>query len=285
MGGSVAERVGAALGTAVTGTSRLAGGCVGDVRLCELSDGSRVVAKVADGARGTLDVEGYMLRELRRLSELPVPEVYHDEASLLVMEFVENDGGRSDRGEAQLADLLADLHGVTSERFGFERDTLIGPLAQVNTWGSSWVEFFGEHRLIAMARMARDAGQISASCARRVGAIAERLRVWIEEPESAGLVHGDCWSGNVLWNAGRVATLIDPAVCFADPEIELAFIDLMGGVGRTFWDRYAERRPIRDGFWEERRDLYNLYPLLVHARLFGGGYVGSVEAILGRFGD
>lgn len=257
---------------------------MGDVRLCELADGSRAVVKLADGARATLDVEGYMLRALRRLSDLPVPEVYHAEASLLVMEHVENDGRRSAAGEAQLADLLADLHGVTSDRYGFARDTLIGPLAQDNAWSGSWTEFFGRRRLVAMAAMARDAGRITGRCARRVETLAGRLDRWIDRPGAPSLVHGDCWSGNVLWRSGGVAALIDPAICYADAELELAFIDLMGGVGRAFWDRYAQRRPFREGFWESRRDLYNLYPLLVHARLFGGGYVGSVESILDRFG-
>ncbi len=284
MGAAIEKRIGDALGRAVTRTSRLAGGCVGDVRLIDLDDGSRVVAKVASGPDATLDVEGYMLRELRRLSELPVPEVYHDEPTLLVMEHVENDGGSSSAGERGLADLLADLHGVTEDRFGFERDTLIGPLRQPNAWTDTWRGFFAEHRLLAMGREAREHGRISAGLMSRLETLAGRLDRWIDGPGRASLIHGDCWAGNVLWRSGSVAALIDPAVCFADPEIELAFIDLMGGVGQAFWDRYHERRPIADGFWEARRDLYNLYPLLVHTRLFGGGYATQVEAIVGRLG-
>lgn len=254
------------------------------MRLCELDDGSCVVVKVADGSSATLDVEGFMLRELRRLSELPVPEVFHAEPTLLVMEYVENDGRKSEAGERELADLLADLHGVTSEQFGFEEDTLIGPLRQPNAWSDSWRDFFAEQRLLAMGREALAHGRISRTLMTRLETLAGRLDRWIEEPGYASLIHGDCWAGNVLWKDGRVVAVIDPAISYADPEIELAFIDLMGGVGRAFWARYNERRPIRDGFWEARRDLYNLYPLLVHARLFGGGYAGQVERIVGRLG-
>ncbi len=257
---------------------------MGDVRLVELDDGSRVVAKLGDGPNATLDVEGDMLRELRRLSSLPVPEVYHAEPTLLVMGHIENDGRRSDAGEAELADLLADLHAVTSDRFGFERDTLIGPLRQPNTWTGTWAAFFCEHRLLAMGRGALNHGRITRSLMTRLETLAGRLDRWIDGTRTASLIHGDCWSGNVLWHDGRVAALIDPAVCFADAEIELAFIDLMGGVGASFWARYDQRRPIEKGFWETRKDLYNLYPLLVHARLFGGGYAGEVERIVARLG-
>lgn len=284
MGSSLEARVGAALGRGVTRMSRLAGGCVGDVRLCVLDDGTRVVAKTGAGPGGTLDVEGYMLRELRRRSSLPTPDVLYAEPTLLVMEYIEHDGRTSDDGERRLADLLADLHEVTDDRFGFDRGTLIGPLRQENAWSGSWAAFFGERRLLAMGREALAHGRISRGLMSRLEAIAARLDRWIDAPARASLIHGDCWAGNVLWDRGRVAALIDPAIYFADPEIELAFIDLMGGVGPAFWARYDERRPIRAGFWEARRDLYNLYPLLVHARLFGGGYASRAEAILDGLG-
>ena len=82
--------------------------------------------------------------------------------------------------------------------------------------------------------------------------------------------------------ASRASSI--PAIYFADAEIELAFATLFNTFGDSFFARYSERRPLRPGFFEERRDLYNLYPLLVHVRLFGGGYVGAVERILDRFG-
>lgn len=95
---------------------------------------------------------------------------------------------------------------------------------------------------------------------------------------------GDIWSRNVLARNGRVVGLIDPAIYYGHPEAELAFITLFNTFGDAFFQRYHALRPIAAGFFEERRDLYNLYPLLVHVRSFGGGYVHSVDQILRRFG-
>jgi fructosamine-3-kinase len=88
----------------------------------------------------------------------------------------------------------------------------------------------------------------------------------------------------VLVKGGRVAGLIDPAIHWAHPEIELAFGTLFGPMGDAFFRRSAELAPLAPGFFEERRDLYNLYPLLVHVQLFGGGYANTVARTLDRFG-
>ena len=98
------------------------------------------------------------------------------------------------------------------------------------------------------------------------------------------MIHGDLWGGNVLCGSNGLSGFIDPAIYYADPEIELAFMTLFGTVGDRFFRRYGEYHAIRPGFFEIRRDLYNLYPLLVHVRLFGGGYLGQVQSILRRLG-
>jgi fructosamine-3-kinase len=118
----------------------------------------------------------------------------------------------------------------------------------------------------------------------RVEALAARLDDYLEEPAHPSLLHGDLWTGNVLAHEDRVSGLIDPAIYWGHPEIELAFSTLFGTFNEIFFNRYHELRPIRPGFFEERRDLYNLYPLLVHVRLFGAGYLGGVERILRRMG-
>jgi fructosamine-3-kinase len=111
-----------------------------------------------------------------------------------------------------------------------------------------------------------------------------KLHLWIAPDQAPALIHGDLWGGNILARQARIVGLIDPALYFADPEIELAFMTLFGSVGKNFFARYAERGSLRAGFFEERRDLYNLYPLLVHVRLFGGAYVQQVENVLTRYG-
>jgi fructosamine-3-kinase len=110
----------------------------------------------------------------------------------------------------------------------------------------------------------------------RVEKLCGQLDRWITAPDAPRLIHGDMWTGNVLVKGGRIAAFVDPALYYADPEIELAFATLFGTFGDSFFRRYGELRPIRPGFFEARRGLYNLYPLLVHVRLFGGSYLQDV---------
>ena len=281
----VAQGVEAALGERLTSTRPMGGGCVGEVYRAALSDSSTVVAKVdRTGGEASLPLEGYMLQYLADHSSLPVPEVYHASGELLLMEYVEGGGGLSPAVERDAAELLAELHGVTAPEFGHERHTLIGGLHQPNPQTDSWVEFFREQRLLYMAREAYSAGRLPDEELRRIDRLAGRLDEYIAEPDAASLIHGDVWGGNVVSGSGGIAAFLDPAIYHADPEIELAFITLFGTFGEGFFERYGEIRPAEDGFFEYRRDLYNLYPLLVHVRLFGGGYLGAVQSTLKRFG-
>lgn len=264
-------------------STAMGGGCVGDVRRIDLADGGTLVAKLGGPGSG-LTLEGSMLRYLAEHSTLPVPEVLHADDQLLLMTWIATDGGITTGAQTHAGELLAALHDVTTDEFGFDHDTVIGGLAQPNPWTPSWLAFFRDHRLLYMGRQALDAGRLQGRTMARIETLADRLDRWIEEPAQPSLIHGDMWTGNVLCRAGRIAGFVDPAIHFADAEIELAFSTLFGTFGDAFFASYQRRRPLRRGFFEERRDLYNLYPLLVHVRLFGGSYVGSVECTLTRFG-
>ncbi len=261
----------------------LAGGCVGAVWRVEMGDGTTLVAKLGRAGSG-LALEGWMLTYLTQNTELPVPDVVHADDGLLLMTHIESGGALGARAQTHAAELLARLHGHVAPRFGFERDTLIGALVQPNGQWESWIEFFRDRRLLYMAREALDAGRLPAALMGRIETLAGRLEEWIGEPQSASLIHGDMWAGNVLVNGERVAGFVDPAIYYADAEIELAFATLFSTFTDPFFRRYAELRPIRPGFREARRDIYNLYPLLVHVRLFGGDYVRSVDRTLARLG-
>ena len=284
---------GAALGAAVQAVSGrrparvvpLAGGCIAEVVKVELQGGGALVAKTASATDtgGGLAVEAYMLDYLRRHSALPVPAVLHAAPGLLLIEYVETSGGLTRGAEAHAADLLADLHGITAPRFGLERDTLIGSLRQPNPWTQSWRAFFRDRRLRYMGRVAHECGRLPAETLARLEAFCGRLDAYIDEPPAASLIHGDVWAGNVLTRDGRIAGFVDPAIYYADPEIELAFSTLFSTFGDAFFARYREHRPIAPGFFEARRDIYNLYPLLVHTALFGGHYADAVERTLRRF--
>lgn len=277
----LASRLTTILDMPIAGISALHGGMIGEVYQVSLPDQRNLVVKVATDQ---LDIEGYMLRYLARHTALPVPDVLHNDPGLLVMSFIDGRSFFSARAERHAAALLVDLHNHTAPAFGLERDTLIGPLPQPNPWTSRWVDFFRDHRLLYMGRVALDAGRLPARTLTRIEKLAARLDTLLEEPEQPSLIHGDIWSTNVLASADQITGFIDPAIYYAHAEMELAYITLFNTFGRAFFEHYHAQRPIEPGFFEVRRDIYNLYPLLVHVRCFGGGYVGSVEAILSRFG-
>ncbi|MDP6623722.1 MAG: fructosamine kinase family protein [Alphaproteobacteria bacterium] len=268
------------LGRAPRSVTALSGGCVGDVYRARMDDGDLVVKLGQAGSQ--LDLEGWMLEVLAE-SGLPVPEVVHQADDILIMTYLEGGGAIDGGAETHAAELIAALHDHTAQTFGLERDTLIGGLHQPNGHSPAWIPFFRDQRLLYMGRQALDAGRLPGSIFARLETLAGRLERWLTEPRPA-LIHGDLWGGNVLAASGRISGFIDPAIYYADPEIELAFSTLFNTFGKAFFARYNEFRPLAPGFFEERRDLYNLYPLLVHVRLFGGGYVGSVERTLRRFG-
>lgn len=262
----------------------LHGGMIGKVYRVDLPGQAPIVAKVSHGNNATLDIEGYMLRYLAEHSEFPVPHVLHDEPALLLMTFLEGDSHLSAAVQRHAGELVAALHEVRGARFGLERDTLIGPLHQPNPWSDSWVEFFRDQRLLYMARETKKGGALPVAMLKRIERLAGRLDRWLQEPEHPSLIHGDLWTTNMLAVDGRISGFIDPALYYGHAEMELAYTTLFGTFSTPFFDSYQEFRPIAPGFFEERRDIYNLYPLLVHVRIFGGGYVASVDSILRKFG-
>ncbi|MEM1186342.1 MAG: fructosamine kinase family protein [Planctomycetota bacterium] len=270
---TLAKSVASALGERPIRLEPLTGGCVGEVYRVVLRNDS-VVAKFDRSERASLEVEGKMLRYLQANSRLPVPEVRVATPGLLVMDEIINDGSRSDKGERDLGTHVAALHTIGGENYGFEYSTLIGGLPQPNPPRSDWPRFFAEHRVLEFAERAARANAIDRQGVDRLERLAFALPELLGDGPGPRLIHGDIWSGNVLWNQGRLAAFIDPAIYYADPEVELAFIDLFSTFGPTAWAAYREVHPERNG-WRARRKAYQIYPLLVHAVLFGGAYGAS----------
>jgi len=253
-----------------------------------LADGRHLAVKARAEDRGLasdLPLEAYMLEELARLTDLPVPKVHHAGADLLVMDFIETDGGGiTSSAERHAGELIANLHAIPRASFGYERDTSIGPLAQPNRKSQAWVPFFRDQRLLHMAGEAHREGSLPTPLLHRIERLAARIDDDILEPPFPSLLHGDLWGGNVLVRGGRIAGLVDPAIYCGHPEIELAFATLFGTFGQAFFDAYEGVMPLEPGFYETRLDIYNLYPRLVHVRLFGASYLAGIEKTLARLG-
>ncbi|HEX2752159.1 MAG TPA: fructosamine kinase family protein [Alphaproteobacteria bacterium] len=246
-----------------------------------LLDGGRMrVAKVAE--RG-MEVESWMLRFLKESTSLPVPEVEFSNDHVIIMEFVESHDMIDYRGQRHAAEQLAALHFITAEQYGLERDTVVGSLRQPNKQSKNWIEFFAEQRLLYMVRAAFDENKIDKRMVQQAEKLAGKLPELLHEPAAPSLVHGDVWGGNIIIGRGKIEAFLDPAIYFADPEVELAFIRLFNTFDDSFFARYNDISPIKPGFHEERADIYNLYPLLVHTRLFGASYARKAQKIFDKF--
>jgi protein-ribulosamine 3-kinase len=158
----------------------------------------------------------------------------------------------------------------------------IATLPQPNPRVPSWPDFWVEARLLPRWRRVRDAFSRGArgEWDRLVSRMGTILEGWKEDGLS--LLHGDLWSGNVMTDREGRPVLIDPAVYRGHREVDLAMMELFGGFAGEALRAYGEASPLRPGYEERRRDAYQLYPLLVHVELFGGGYVGGAEARIRR---
>jgi len=241
---------------------------------------STFVAKCADSG---MDTEAWMLNYLKTKSKLPVPAVFYSNEHIIIMEFINPHHSLDDSGHRHAAEALAELHKIHADLYGLERDTIVGSLPQPNKRSKNWLEFFAQQRLLYMAGEALRENKIDKAMMKQVEKLAGRLGDYIKNPAPPSLIHGDVWGGNVLCGNGRVAAFLDPAIYYADPEIELAFIKLLNTFTDTFFMRYNEISPIRAGFFEERMHIYSLYPLLVHTRLFGTSYARKAQKILDKF--
>ena len=284
-----ARAIGELCGAAVTGRERVAGGDVAQAERFSLADGRSVfVKRVAGGPPGLLAAEAAGLRWLAEANALRTPDVLGvtSDGDALVLEWIETGGasrsGSDDHDEA-LGRGLAALHRTScGEVFGGVPDNFIATLPQSNEPASepgSWPAFYGERRLAPLVRQLHDRGRLDAASVRRFDALFARLGERCGPPEPPARLHGDLWGGNALCDETGAPVLIDPAVYAGHREIDLAMMQLFGGFSPRVFAAYDEAFPLAAGA-RERVALHQLYPLLVHVALFGGSYVGSLDAAL-----
>jgi fructosamine-3-kinase len=308
---SLADAVLAATGRTVRSAARVAGGDINDAYRVELDGGTRAFVKTrADAAPGEYAAEAAGLRWLAEPAALPLPGVFGASDAVLVLEWID-EGPPGD--ESSFGAGLAAIHAAGAPAFGATpsaggdrapggaraaggdpaaagdrpaggdlaaggdlRPLRIGRLVLPNERAADWATFYARNRLLPLL------GEVPAPTARVVERVCERLGELAGPPEPPARLHGDLWSGNVLWAASGRPYLIDPAAYGGHREVDLAMLRLFGSPGPAFLAAYEERRPLSAGH-EERVALWQLFPLLVHAALFGGGYALAAEQAARRY--
>ena len=265
---------------------RVSGGDIHQAAKLVLRTGDALFLKFSERPLPRIfEVEAEGLERLRRAGELRVPEVLAVGETFLLLEWIEPDPAPpTARAMRDFGRRLARLHQHLNEQglYGLDHDNYIGTLPQVNTPTRSWVEFYRARRLGAQLELARSRGRLPPKRREKLERLMERLDEFIDEQSAKpSLLHGDLWGGNFLLSEGE-AVLIDPAVYYGDREIDLAFTELFGGFSSAFYEGYNEVWPL-DPDYEERKALYQLYPLLIHLNLFGESYGPGVDRVLRRY--
>jgi protein-ribulosamine 3-kinase len=233
---------------------------------------------------GMFRAESMGLSLLRSTEALDVPEpLYFGEAhefQFLILSFIEG----SPRTQGYWEDLgsgLAALHKKTSEAFGLDHSNYIGSLQQSNNPRTSWVDFFIHERLEKQLALADAKNYQIKSLRKKFESLYTKLPGILIQ-ESPSLLHGDLWSGNIMVNDKGEPSIIDPAVYYGNREVDIAMTQLFGRLQKEFYQSYEYYFPMEKGF-QERLDIYNLYPLLVHLNLFGGSYLQQINTTLNQF--
>jgi len=284
----IARRAEELLGAAVIATAPVAGGDISTATRIRLSDGTTALIKTHHQAPdGFFDAEA---RGLTWLAEAAgpetggvlVPEVLGHDHECLILRWVEP-GKNTVDAAAALGQALARTHRAGAAAYGAEHDGFIGRLPMPNRTAPTWPEFYATRRVLPYLKLARDRGAATEDDAAAVEAVLRRIDTLVPT-ETPARLHGDLWNGNVLWGLDGACRVIDPAAYGGHREVDLAMLSLFGlpHLHRVL-DAYEEEHPLAEG-WRDRLGIHQLFPLLVHACMFGGGYGARAAETARRFG-
>jgi len=286
----LARRAEQLLGHAVVSTSPVAGGDVATATKLRLSTGASALMKtLAPAPAGLFAREAAGLRWLGGVDGgVAVPEVLAVAEDCLILAWVEPGRGDAEQA-ARFGTALARTHAAGAAAYGGFTDAdagpvdgFIGTLPLPQKPAPSWAEFYATRRVLPYLSLARDRGAVDAAGVAAVERVVRRLTTLVPEEPPARL-HGDLWSGNVLWGPGDRVSVIDPAAYGGHREVDLAMLALFGlpHLARVV-EAYQDLAPLAEG-WEDRTGIHQLFPLLVHACLFGGGYGPRAATVAARY--
>ncbi len=267
----------------------VSGGCINQGYA--ISDGvSTYFAKLNQASQVDMfEAESLGLQQMWETHTIRIPKPIcwgiADGSAYIVLEWLELGGKGGTSAWSEMGRQMAAMHkAFSSKGFGWDRNNTIGSTPQINTWKSDWAEFFGEHRIGYQLKLASRRGGSFSQGERLLKAIPELLASHQPQPS---LVHGDLWSGNASITTSDEPVIFDPALYYGDREVDIAMTELFGGFPPAFYGGYNEAWPLDPGY-EERKTLYNLYQILNHFNLFGGGYGSqanrAIEQILKKPG-
>lgn len=275
------------LGTQIDDIHSVSGGSINRAAKLTLSDGTSCFLKWNTSADPDMFVKEN--RGLKLLAaadtKLHIPSILAlgkttNDTGYLVLEYI-SEGQSTKHSAEDFGRQLAALHKYQAELYGLDHDNYIGKLPQSNQQHKEWVDFFIQERMKPQLRIAADTHKLGSETIAHFKSMYKQLPdIFPDEP--ASLLHGDLWGSNYFYDGRGRATIFDPAVYYGHREIELAFTHLFGGFSRNFYRAYEEAYPLQPNF-SHRKDIYNLYPLLVHTNLFGGSYARQVQTIVSRF--
>lgn len=266
-------------------TTSISGGSINDACRLETSDEPFFIKYNKSYLYPAMfEKEAKGLQILRDTRTVYVPEIIGtgqaENFSFIVMEYIEPGSRRNDFW-SDFASKLAQMHQNTNSQFGLDHDNYMGSLQQYNKFHENFYDFFILERLEPQLRLARDKGKLNEGHVEKFEQLYKELKNIIPE-EKPALVHGDLYSGNYVVSDNGTATILDPAIAYSHREVDIAMSNLFGVFDQEFYDTYNNHFPMEKG-WEERIEIFNLYPLLIHVNLFGIAYLSSVERIIKDF--
>ncbi|WP_455206161.1 fructosamine kinase family protein [Kaarinaea lacus] len=282
---TICQHISETTGEAFSGVqqSSVGGGCINSAYV--LSDSRRSFFVKTNGAErmDMFAAEFDGLNEINQANCVKAPQPVcvgknHSNA-YIVMEYIAigNSGGK--QSIEALGHQLASMHRGTKAQYGWFRDNTIGSTEQINDYSDTWLSFFREQRLRFQLQLAARHGHRG-----RLQQKGEQLLAKIDAffngyTPQASLLHGDLWSGNYAFTKQGEPVIFDPAVYYGDREADIAMTELFGGFPQYFYAAYNESYALDPGY-ATRKNLYNLYHILNHANMFGGGYVGQSERMI-----
>lgn len=269
-------------GLTVQQYERVHGGDINEA-YCLVTSSGKYFLKVNDKNKYPLmfEKETAGLDLLRKHCSLVIPQVtgtgFTGNKQWLVLEWLDKGSPKKDMWE-KFGEALATMHQHPNENFGLADDNYIGSLKQLNKQHNDWSLFYAECRIKPLVKILFDREAFLLKDIQIADSFCRELQDRFPD-EPASLLHGDLWAGNYLIHSSGYAALFDPAVYFGHREMDIGMTKLFGGFDRRFYDAYQASYPLEKE-WQKRLSITQLYPILVHAVLFGGHYIGSAKAII-----